>query len=168
MAEITHIDSKRDSTRGLRTDIVNCLLVPLVDSIALLPNTAVAEVIAYQQPESGVDGPDWFLGVINWRDYRVPVISFESAAGGAVSSATSSSRIAVLNTLNGSSKVPYIGLLSQGIPHLRLVSDSAILPDNEVNVPATSVAAYAKLEDESVLVPDIDDIENRLNNLLQA
>ena len=168
MAEITHIDNKRDSTKGLRTDIVNCLLIPLVNGMVLLPNTAIAEVVGYQEPESGDSGPEWFLGMLNWRDYRVPVISFESAIGGQVSTATSDSRIAVLNTLNGNSKVPYIGFLSQGIPHLRLVNDSSILPDNEVSVPAASVASYARLEEEAVMIPDIDDIENRLLNLMQA
>lgn len=168
MAEITNIESRRGQAKGSRTDIVNCLLIPLTGGIALLPNTAVAEVVSYQNTEQDSNGPEWFLGYLNWRDYRVPIISFESAIGGEVSKPAAQSRIAIMNTLNGSSKVPYIGILSQGIPQLRVVSDSAIVPDDAVSVPASSVASYAKFDDADVMIPDIDDLENRIVNLMGA
>ncbi len=175
MAEITHINSKRGaglarkSKAGVaRTDIVHCLRIPLENDTLLLPNTAVAEVVAYQAPEPMRDAPEWFLGWMGWRELRVPVISFESATGGRYCPPSASSRIAVINTLNRNPRVPYIGIQSQGIPQLRMINDANIVPDENVSVPAPSVASYARYNEESILVPDIDDLEIRLERLLQG
>jgi chemosensory pili system protein ChpC len=174
MAEITYIDSRRGtgltqkSAKGVRTDIVHCLMIPLENDSLLLPNTAVAEVVAYHAPEPMRDAPEWFLGWLPWRELRVPVISFESAIGGRSCPPASSSRIAVVNTLNGNRRVPYIGVLSQGIPQLRMINDANVVPNEEVSVPAPSVASYARYNDAPVLVPDIDDLEIRLERLLQG
>ncbi|HEB58199.1 MAG TPA: chemotaxis protein CheW [Gammaproteobacteria bacterium] len=149
-----------------RADVINCLLIPIRNEQILLPNTAIAEVISWQKPEPTQDGPEWFLGMMNWRDYRVPVISFEAAIGGQVAPPSPRSRIVVLNTLNGNTNLPYIGLLSQGIPHLQVVGINAVMPNNDITVPSPTVASYALLGNQPVMVPNIDDLESRLLRLL--
>ena len=47
---------------GRRLDAIHCLLIPLHKETMLLPNAAVAEVIAYSDPESIPDAPDWLHG----------------------------------------------------------------------------------------------------------
>lgn len=169
MADITPIESRRamrSAGQVARTDIVHCLLVPLRGATLLLPNTTVAEVAAWQAPEPVADTPDWFLGLLNWREHQVPVVSFESVLGGEPAPPGPASRTAVLNTLNGNARMPYVGILTQGIPQLRVVNESLITPDLEVAVPAPAVACYARLGEAPVMVPDIDDLERRITKLL--
>ena len=53
---------------------VRSLWVPLREMNLLLPNVAVAEISSYRAPVP-VDGmPDWFLGMVRWRDQDIPVI----------------------------------------------------------------------------------------------
>lgn len=150
---------------GKKMDAVHCLLLPIFGEDLLLPNAAVAEVVSYSEPEVVAEAPEWLLGRIAWRDQYIPLISFEVASGGELPPVLKQSRIAVLNTLNGNSALPYIGVVTQGIPHLQVVQERGIERDEEPADPRTSVADYVTLNGESALVPDLDNLEQRLLRL---
>lgn len=173
MADITYLDGGTKTTpapalpEGQAT-AVHCLMIPLRNDILLLPNAAVAEVTAYHPPLAVADAPGWFLGRHDWRDYQIPVIAFEKLNDdpGLEVPVTRTSRIAVLNTLNGNTRLPYIGLLTQGIPRLQVVQHKAL----EAN-PATEdkrktyVSAFVMINGESVTIPDLDKLEKVLLEL---
>lgn len=166
MADITYLHPQHgaDMVAGSAlASSVHCLRLTLKDRILLLPNAAIAEVVGFTAPEPLADAPAWLLGTFTWREHRVPMISFEAASGGEPAAPVKESRIAVLNTLNGSATLPYIALLTQAIPHLRIVKDEAI---QAVEAPAmASVVGAVELQGETLLVPDIDDLERRLARL---
>jgi len=143
---------------------LHCLLLPLQDDKLLLPNTAVAEVITYINPESIDNAPDWLMGTITWRDIRIPLVSFELLSGLAVTSG-GTRRIAVLNTLNGNQHIPYIAILIQGIPQLRLIQEDSI-QDEDIENDKLTIASVVKVNGEQVLIPDLDDLESRLKQIL--
>ena len=58
------------------------VLVPVGKHHLLLPNAAVAEVLGFEEPAPENDAPDWLLGRIDWRGWRIPVISWERALEG--------------------------------------------------------------------------------------
>ena len=149
---------------GRRLEAVHCLLIPLHEETMLLPNAAVAEVIAYSEPESISDGPDWLLGWLPWRDRKIPLISFEVASGRAIRDDLQGNRIAVLNTLNSNPRVPYIAVVIQDIPKLHLVQPDSV-SDRDDAEPRQSVAGQLLADGEPVLVPDIDDLELRVERL---
>lgn len=149
---------------GRRLDAIHCLLIPLHKETMLLPNAAVAEVIAYSDPESIPDAPDWLHGWLAWRDRKVPLISFEIASGRRVPTDIQGQRIAVLNTLNSNPRVPYIAVLIQDIPKLQLVQPDTVTERNDVN-PRQSIAAQLLANGEPVIVPDLDDLEQRVERL---
>ncbi len=149
---------------GRRLQAVHCLLLPLFEETMLLPNAAVAEVISYAEPESIPDGPDWLLGWLPWRDRKVPLISFEIASGRMVSDDLQGNRIAVLNTLNSNPRVPYIAVLIQDLPKLHLVQPDSITARDDAE-PRQSVVGQYLADGEPVLVPDIDDLEMRVERL---
>ncbi|UCE88479.1 MAG: chemotaxis protein CheW [Pseudomonadota bacterium] len=168
MAEITHIESRRTASApaaARRSDLVRCVYIPLREGALLLPNTAVAEVIGAMAPEPLAGAPAWLMGRLTWRERRIPLVSFEAASGGEPAPPNRDSRIVVLNTLNGNQRMPYIGILSQAIPQLRLASERNLVGDSEVSVHEQSVASYVKVDGESAIVPDLDDIERRLVQL---
>ena len=149
---------------GRRLEAVHCLLIPLHEETMLLPNAAVAEVIAYSEPETIPDAPDWLMGWLAWRDRKVPLISFEAASGRVIPDDFQGSRIAVLNTLNSNPRVPYIALLIQDIPKLHLVQPDSITERDDAE-PRQSVAGQLLADGEPVLVPDLDDLELRVERL---
>ncbi|EPN84602.1 hypothetical protein A234_10571, partial [Pseudomonas syringae pv. actinidiae ICMP 19101] len=65
MSEGTFQTSRLTSLTGL--------LLPLSDRHLLLPNVAVAELIDYQDCSAGPDAPEWYLGVISWRELSLPL-----------------------------------------------------------------------------------------------
>ena len=162
------VDTKEMVASGKTTGVVHCLTIPLYEETALLPNAAIAEVIAYKQPATIEDGPDWFLGYVEWRDHKVPLISYEAVTGREVYPPAKNSRIAVLNTLTGNTRLPYIGVVTQGIPSLAIVQEQG-LKDKEVpDENRQSVAGFVELGGVEALIPDIDDIEQRLLRLSEG
>lgn len=146
-------------------DTVHCLLLPINGDVVLLPNAAVAEVIPFSDPTAVDDAPDWLVGYINWRERRVPLIMFETASDGQAAKIHKSSRIAVLNTLNGNNKLPYIAIVMQGLPSLQIVRTNVIQYAERPAEQRQSVKAYVNLNGVAAIVPDIDDLEARLTRI---
>jgi len=159
------VDTKEMVASGKTAGVVHCLTIPLHEETALLPNAAIAEVITYKEPTAIEDGPDWFLGYMEWRDHKVPLISYEAVSGREVYPPVKNSRIAVLNTLTGNTRIPYVGILTQGIPSLAIVQEQGLQDKALADDSRQSVGAFVELGGVEALVPDIDDIEQRLIRL---
>lgn len=157
-------DTKEIIAAGQMKGVVHCLTIPLNEETALLPNSAIAEVIGFKEPTPIDDAPEWFLGYIDWREKRVPLISFESISGKELITAKKNSRICVLNTLNGSTQIPYVSILSQGIPSLAIVQEQG-LEDKENTSDRTVVGAVVEVGGVEAIIPNIDEIEQRLVKL---
>lgn len=144
---------------------VHSLMIPLHGEELLLPNASVAEVIGYISPEPIGDAPEWLLGMIQWRECRVPLISYEIASANEKGRGQASSRIAILNTLNGNARIPYIAIATQGIPHLVVARDQNISVISEVAAHRLSVLEIVEVDDQQAVIPDIDDLEDRLQKI---
>ncbi|MBI3561755.1 MAG: chemotaxis protein CheW [Gammaproteobacteria bacterium] len=149
-------------------DAVHCLLLPLHKEIGLLPNASVAEIIPYIQPEIMDDAPEWLLGMINWRERHIPVISLEMASEGQISRIHKSCRIAIVNTLNGNNRLPYFGILMQSLPSLQIIRPNAIHPSDPEPAVRPSIKSTVNVNGTTAIIPDIDDLEMRLINLVKA
>ncbi|MFO7602183.1 MAG: chemotaxis protein CheW [Gammaproteobacteria bacterium] len=163
-----HIQSTGSTAKaiyGKRVEAVHCLIIPVFGAELLLPNAAVAEVVSYRESEPAENTPEWFLGYINWRDLRVPLISFEAATGEQAAPLQKHSRIAIFNTLNNNPQLTHFGIVTQGIPHLQVVQEKQLTREETPAETRKSVLDYVQLNDEAVLVPDLDDLERRLLKL---
>ena len=162
-------DTKEIVAAGQTSGVVHCLTIPLDNETALLPNSAIAEVIAFKQSTPIDDAPEWFFGYIEWREKRVPLISFEAISDKDLVTAKKNSRIAILNTLNGNAQIPYIGILSQGIPIVLTAGIEGledVLQDKEQTDQARqAIGAYVEVSGSEAIIPDIDEIEQRLIRL---
>lgn len=170
MGDVTYIDSGRKdvaNTIADSSDVIHCLMITLSEETIILPNTAVAEVIGFVKPEPIGESPSWLLGRITWRERLVPLISFgmASASGESNTERQKGDRITILNTMNGNSEIPYIGIVSQGIPRLNIIRNEDISTLETKPENRQSVAEIVSVDGKSLTIPDIDDLESRLQNI---
>jgi len=143
---------------------VRSQLIPLADMRLLLPTTCVAEIIDWQVPEAVDDAPAWWLGMLEWRGLRIPLLSFEAANGWPCGEILRRGRIAVLNGIGGDPELPFYALQLQGIPHLSLVDQANISVISEPEELLPLVLEYAMLQEQAVLIPDQDKLEALLKS----
>lgn len=140
-------------------ETLNALLVPLADRNLLVPNTLLAELIPQQMLEPCAGQPDWVLGATRWRDVRIPVVSFERAAGRAVPS-LSRARWGVFSAQCGDLQPRYYAVVTQGIPRSVRV-DMSLAPAAEAAENLEQIRV--QFEDElPSCIPDLITLEQRL------
>lgn len=141
-----------------RTSNLTGLLLPLADRNLILPNVAVAELIDYQPGAFDLDSPPWYLGLVTWRDRKIPLLSFESACGNKTVIGDRA-RIVVLNALGGRAHLKFLALLVQGIPRSYKL-DSQL---SYVDVPLCSLEhAAVQVAEQVAKVPDLLALEELL------
>ncbi len=139
-------------------DVLPCLLVPLSDRNLVLPTVTVAEMVPYKVPSRGSRGPDWYLGEIHWRNTLVPLLCYEVINGGSYPGVASRSRIAVLNATGLSEQLPFIGILTQGIPRLAQVENSYIRQNDDVTSAPYDFMQVAIAAEEAT-IPNVQALE---------
>lgn len=132
----------------------------------LLPNANIAEIITFAEPEPVPGAPDWILGRLRWRGWRLPLISFAKLAGFATHEGEMGAKVAVLRALGQTPRLPYFCLLTQGFPRLTTVSADALIPADDGELPPGALMRVL-LRDEYSYIPDLLDIERRLVEELQ-
>ncbi len=134
---------------------IRTIMAPLTNSYVVLPNSAVAEVLAYTVPEPFKASPIWLLGEIAWHGWQVPVISYEQLIdenAGHIS--TSRARILIIKTLGESTQVNYIGLVIQGLPKLKKVTAESLI-EKQTEGLADTLFSEVLIESQVALIPDL-------------
>jgi chemosensory pili system protein ChpC len=144
---------------------IRCVLVPVGTLRLLLPNATVAEVITLPTPEPVEGAPDWLLGRIAWRGWRVPLLSFTRLAGAEEGDSELASRVAVLKALGGNPRLPFIAVVTQGFPRLTTLNAELIIPTHDGSPLAPGVRAQVLVRDDVAVIPDLEGIENELVEL---
>ncbi|WP_101925161.1 MULTISPECIES: chemotaxis protein CheW [Luteimonas] len=137
----------------------------------LLPNATISEVLSYSAPEPVADAPDWLLGRLRWRGWRLPLVAFSPLSAQGTETAGLGSKIVVLKALGGDPRLPFFALLTHGFPRLVTIAADALLDTaGDENDDATAlpfgVRARVRLNDEDALIPDIDAIEAAVRDAL--
>lgn len=138
------------------------LLLTLSDRLLLLPNTAVAELVAYRHVQPAENSPNWLLGQISWRDLNLPLLSFEAASSDATV-VTERARVVIVNAIGGRPKFRYFGLLIQGIPRSTRIDESLLSEQDETLLPLELDAV--NIEGEIAKIPDLIALEQKLADL---
>lgn len=137
---------------------VSSLFLQLADGQLLVPVDTLSEVIAVQTPVAAYDAPDWYLGELNWREQRLPLISFEVLRGGALASPSNNGRIAVLNSGNPDGDLPFLGLMLQGTPRLVRVTPQELAARDKPCRPGELV--HVAMSGEDAVIPDLEMLES--------
>lgn len=146
------------------------VLIQVAGARLLLPNATIAEVLSYAQPEPVDNAPEWLLGRIRWRGWRLPLIAFSRLAGISEEVAALGNKVLVLKALGDDPQLPYFALLTQGFPRLVTVTRDELIDDareGEVSLPP-GVQARVLLREDPALLPDLSALEARIGEALQA
>ncbi len=142
---------------------LSCVLIPMGDRQLLLPNVSIAEVVDYASSDAGSDTPDWLVGYLDWRGLHLPVISYDAANGGAVSQPGGNrGRIVVLNTIGQHhQQVPFMALLTQGIPSQARLTESQIKRLDGEAGPADLM--QVEVDGDNAWIPNLEFLEGLAN-----
>jgi chemosensory pili system protein ChpC len=147
---------------------IRCVLVPVGNLRLLLPNSTIAEVITQTGAEPVSGAPPWLLGRIAWRGWRVPLVSFTQLAGFPEADTELSVRIAVLKTLGGDPRLPFVAVVTQGFPRLTVLNAELIIPTRDGKPLPPGVREQVLVRDDMAVIPDIEWIEAAVLELLEA
>jgi chemosensory pili system protein ChpC len=132
----------------------------------LLPNASVAEVITYSDPEPVEAAPEWILGRIRWRGWRLPLVSFSRLAGWSQESGQIGAKVAVLKALGNNPRLPYFAVLSQGFPRLVTVSRAALRESRDNKQLPPGIHSQVMLNDDEASVPDLLSVEAMIDKAI--
>lgn len=153
-----------------QTSDIRGVLIQVAGARLLLPNANIAEVLAYADPEPVENAPDWLLGRIRWRGWRLPLVAYARLTGIAEEAATLGNKVVVLKALGGDSKAPYFALLTQGFPRLVTISRASLSEEESgpQEMLPTGVRARVVLNEDAALVPDLESVESMIGEALAA
>jgi len=147
---------------------IRAVLIQTEAARLLLPNATISEVLSYAEPDAVEDAPDWLLGSIRWRGWRLPLVAFAPFSGQGRERGGLGHKVVVLKTLGGQPTMPYFALLTRGFPRLVTVSRERLVADEDLAPLPPGVRARVRFNDESAVVPDIDGIELALRGAMAA
>ncbi len=156
-------ERKRVLRRSGAAPEIHCMMIPTPGATLLLPTSVMAEVVDYREPQAVDASPPWLFGQIEWEGRQVPVFDFGSLIDGVDPERPSPrNRIMVLKTLTDSARMPYIGLLMNGLPRPVTLRDDALQETGDERK-ALGVFSRVRVEDDDAIIPDMD----RLSHLVR-
>ena len=141
---------------------IRSVLVPLSGIQILLPSSTIAEVVNYHPPQAIDGAPRWLKGYLAWRGEIIPLVALEPLMGLVENLPGHRARIAVCNTLGGNSRLPYIAVVAQSIPHLVRVTGASISAVREGQAANPLVLEKVLVQGEDALIPDLDALEQKI------
>lgn len=142
--------------------VVRSQLIMLEALRLVLPNTAIAEVVAYAELDLPDNLPEWFLGYTSWRGYQIPVVSFEQMINQSGSKIDKRSRIIILNSISADTNTPFYGMLSTGIPSLMTVDENNIQDAPKIGETDSLILRQVIVNKHAAIIPDQFELEARL------
>ncbi len=137
---------------------VASLLIPIQGRLLLAPNVTVAEIVPVSQVIPVADAPAWYLGNCSWREQTIPLLSFEVINGEDKPGVSSRSRFAVLNTTGVNESLPFIAILTQGLPRLARVTEEEITEREDADNKPFELMHVSWAGEEAV-IPDVEAME---------
>jgi chemosensory pili system protein ChpC len=138
------------------------VLITVSGGRLLLPNASVSEVITMSSPEPIENAPEWLLGTVSWRGWRVPLVSFPLLVGWPEPERALNSRVAIIKALGGNSRMPFFAIVTQGFPRLTALSDEVIVESADDQVPPEGISSRVMVHDDEASIPDLAAIEARV------
>jgi chemosensory pili system protein ChpC len=146
---------------------VASLLIPIQGRLLLAPNVTVAEIVPVSQVVPIQDAPTWYLGNCAWREQIIPLLSFEVMNGEDKPGVAPRSRFAVLNTTGVNESLPFIAILTQGLPRLARVTEEEITEREDADNKSYELMHVSWAGEEAV-IPHVEAMERAFLDYLHV
>jgi chemosensory pili system protein ChpC len=143
------------------TEFLRCLLLSVDHAPLLLPYSAVAEVITYQEPILLEALPNWLPGIIEWRGLKIPLLSFAGIENpNEKLKAKAFHHIAIFNRLIETSDLKFFGMILNQMPRMLRFKRADI---NFVENPNKDhLLAEVMVRDQKAFIPNMNWIEKKV------
>jgi chemotaxis signal transduction protein len=141
---------------------VRCLAFDFFSYRMLVPSVAIAEVTDVKNIESKKGAPNWFAGMMRWREVFVPVIIFEKIMNETASIPKSYKKMIIFNAPNNIGGMHFIAVGCQSIPSLIVVDESRLAVSEKHHELLTCIL----LDGEEYVIPNISVFEKRVTQAL--
>lgn len=143
--------------------VIHSQLIATQARSLLLPNTAIAEIVRYTPPQPADHGPEWLLGTMVWRGLRIPVVSYERAAGDAAAEYDSRARIAILNGVHSGTALQFYAIVIRDNPRLLKVLRGDIRKESGADREKFQLQQVV-VKDTPAIIPDLAALEHLLSS----
>ncbi len=137
------------------------MYLPLQMDGLLVPDVVVAEIMAPGKITQKLKSPEWYVGSINWRGRKLPLVSFESLNGASTVSPENVTRVAVLNGLADHGHLPFYAIVVNGQPALLNISEDDI-EVHEGRPRGRAEAMSIAVKELTAGIPNIEWVEQHL------
>ncbi len=138
---------------------ISTLLLPMNGFFSILPQAAIVEVAQRPAVDEVKNSADWLSGMFDWREERVPLLSFEKLCGRPAAAQESNSRVVVLYALEEFRGLVYYALDLYAIPHPAALQVDMIADANEDLISGQYVARNVEIGGHPGVIPDLKQIE---------
>jgi chemosensory pili system protein ChpC len=108
--------------------------------------------------------PDWFLGMVKWREKEIAVISLEAVCGLSAPSNPVFSRLMIVNSVRPDSSVQHYAIITAGLPGLIQFGDDT--PDEVETYERDGLQCIVRIGNEQAVIPDLDYLQELLEQQL--
>ena len=149
-------------------DYIQSLLIPIYNDYMILPNSAVAEIVFYNEIELIEKAPSWLLGLLHWRNLSIPVLSIEAAIQqGSPSPITHKQKFAIVKALGNDSDLRFFAFRTEGIPNIVRIDKATISPIPEEIAPNPFVIKHVYVNETTAIIPNLDFVEQEIKRALK-
>jgi chemosensory pili system protein ChpC len=135
------------------------VLLPLKGAQLLLPSASISEIVGYYDPTPVAGAPEWMLGLFDWHQQKVPLISFEALVNKGSTEISHGARVAVCKTLGGNPERPFLGIVLSSMPQLVRVTEEVIGPLSEPEDLGSAVMRQVVVNNSAAWIPDLNALE---------
>jgi chemotaxis signal transduction protein len=143
----------------MSTQTLDCYILPSAKTPLLLPVETISEIVAKPEIEMLKSAPaSWMKGHVNWRNQRLPVLSYNVLHDAKYKDKSPSAKdalLVVLNPIPNAARKTYAGLLCHG--EVKRLTVEANLEFGEMPAYADKryVQAVVKIGETEFLVPKL-------------
>jgi chemosensory pili system protein ChpC len=143
----------------MSTESLDCYILPSVNMPLLLPVEAVSEVVAKPEIETLEKAPaSWMKGHVNWRNQRLPVLSYPGLHDAKLKDKDASAQdalLVVLNPIPNAARKTYSGLFCHG--EVKRIEVEPNLEFGEIpdNMDKRYIEAIVKVGDTEFVIPKL-------------
>lgn len=141
---------------------VRSLLITITGGKLLLPSAVVAEVLSYREADTPVEEPEWFLGILDWRHQKIPLISLEKFFGLSRQTIPEDPRLIVLYGVYQPDILPFYAFVAQDMPHSLSVKPDTLRAPKAAS--RAGLLAGVTVNDQTGWLPDLEKVEKAVKN----